>query len=311
VANATTVESLLEELKAQRESAEARAAEDAERIRGLEQQVSLLIDELRHMRRARFGRSSERLEPGQLSMYDDALEPASASEPVRIPAHDRRTKKPGHGRPAFPDHLPREVVELDVPEDGRICADCGEEMRAIGVDCSEVARFVPAKLVVTRYERKKYACRAGHGVVTADKPPGVVDRGKYDASVYAHIATAKYSDHLPLHRQEGIWKRYGLKLAKQTMWDLLVRLDELVAQPILAQMRQELRSEPVLHADETPITLRPEQGKGTKQGWIWLWRSLSRPGPPKAMVEFLESRGRDGPLAFLRGVSPVLIIDGY
>jgi transposase len=242
VANATTVESLLEELKAQRESAEARAAEDAERIRGLEQQVSLLIDELRHMRRARFGRSSERLEPGQLSMYDDALEPASASEPVRIPAHDRRTKKPGHGRPAFPDHLPREVVELDVPEDGRICADCGEEMRAIGVDCSEVARFVPAKLVVTRYERKKYACRAGHGVVTADKPPGVVDRGKYDASVYAHIATAKYSDHLPLHRQEGIWKRYGLKLAKQTMWDLLVRLDELVAQPILAQMRQELRS---------------------------------------------------------------------
>jgi transposase len=213
------------------------------RIEQLEQENRLLLEELRFLRQARFGRSSERLEPGQLSMYDEGeTVPASPSEPVRIPAHDRRTKKPGHGRPAFPDHLPREVVELDVPEDGRICADCGEEMRAIGVDCSEVARFVPAKLVVTRYERKKYACRAGHGVVTADKPPGVVDRGKYDASVYAHIATAKYSDHLPLHRQEGIWKRYGLKLAKQTMWDLLVRLDELVAQPILAQMRQELRS---------------------------------------------------------------------
>ena len=68
----------------------------------------------------------------------------------------------------------------------------------------------------------------------------------------------------------------------------------------------------VLHADETPITMRLEDGKGTKNGYAWGWRNLRRPGEPsRALVEFRTSRGRDGPKRFLGDWSGTLIVDGY
>jgi transposase len=125
------------------------------------------------------------------------------------------------------------------------------------------------------------------------------------------VATAKYADHLPLHRLEGIFKRHGMHLPKQTMWDMLVTLDELLAQPILAQMHDELLEEGVLHSDETPVTLRVEDGRGSREGYAWGWRNLRGVGPSKVLIEFKTSRSRDGPRDFLRKWSGTLITDGY
>ena len=177
---------------------------------------------------------------------------------------------------------------------------------------TERGHCVPAKVVVRRYVRPKSACPDGHGVRPAKLPDGVIDAGKYEASVYAHVATAKYADHLPLHRLEGIFKRYGVHLPKQSMWDMLVRIDALVAQPVLEQMRTELLEEDVLHADETPVTMRLEDQKGTKTGYAWGWRNVRRPGrTSKALIEFRTSRGRDGPSRFLGDWSGTLVADGY
>ena len=40
----------------------------------------------------------------------------------------------------------------------------------------------------------------------------MIDGAKYEASVYAHGATAKCADHVPLHRLEGSFKRHGAHL---------------------------------------------------------------------------------------------------
>jgi hypothetical protein len=93
--------------------------------------------------------------------------------------------------------------------------------------------MVPAKVIVRRYIRKKYACPRGHAVRTAELPPSVIDKGKYEALVYAHLAVAKYGDHLPLTRLEGIYKRHGFPLAKSSMWEMLRRTSEIAAEPIL------------------------------------------------------------------------------
>jgi len=67
-----------------------------------------------------------------------------------------------------------------------------------------------------------------------------------------------------------------------------------------------------LHADETPVTMRLEDGKGTKQGFARGWRNLLAPNrPSKVLIEFLPSRGRDGPTKFLGDWSGTLIADGY
>jgi transposase len=123
--------------------------------------------------------------------------------------------------------------------------------------------------------------------------------------------TAKYADHLPLHRLEGIFKRHGVDLPKQTMWDMLVKVDELLAQPILRQMHKELLEQDVLHSDETPVTMRLEEGRGSRTGYAWGWRNLRGVGPSKVLIEFRTTRCRDGPLGFLGDWTGTLITDGY
>jgi transposase len=287
-----------------------------ELIVALQRENKILRDELALLKQGLFGRKSERIDPAQLALFLKGDEPAPSVivniEPTTSEtAPPPKNAAPGHGRARFPEHLPRETIELDVPESERACPCCGKQMRLIGEDTSERGHMVPARVVVRRYVRRKYACPDGHAVKTASAPEGVIDTAKYEASVYAHVATAKYADHLPLHRLEGILKRHGVHLPKQTMWDMLVVTDELLAQPVLRQMHKELLAEPVLHSDETPVTMRLEDGQGTREGYAWGWRNLHGVGPSKVLIEFKTSRSRDGPLDFLGEWSGTLITDGY
>jgi transposase len=301
----TESQRLLVELR--REQGEL-AAQQAEAIRLLTKERDQLLEQVQYLLKQRFGRSSERIAPGQLSFLGGDIPEPEVTEVELIPRKKR--KKGGNGRERFPEHLPRNVVSLELDEDARTC-ECGAAMNAIGADVTERGRLIPAKIIIDRYERTKYACPHGHGIRTADLPDGVIDGGKYDASVYAHVAVAKYQDHLPLNRLEGIFGRYGLKLPKQTMWDMLVTVDDLVARAILAQMHRELLAEGVLQADETPVRLRIEGQKGSKDAYVFGYRSLADVADPKAMIDFRTDRTRAGPSEFLGDWEGTLIIDGY
>ena len=292
------------------------SAKAEERNVALERENKILREELAILKQGLFGRRTERIDPGQLALFlkADVASDVATSSPHTADASasvSRPKPSPGHGRAAFPEHLPRDIVELDVPEAERICGECGKALSAIGEDITERGHVVPARIVVRRYVKRKYACPAGCCVKTAPTPEGVIEGAKYEASVYAYIATAKYADHMPLHRLEGIFKRQGLAIPKQTMWDMLARTDELVAQPVLRQAHKELLEEPVLHGDETPITMRLEDGPGSREGYAWGWRNLHGTGPSKVLIEFRISRSRDGPTEFLGDWTGTLITDGY
>lgn len=284
-----------------------------ERIEFLQRQNQLLFEELRILKQGLYGRKTERIDAAQLSLFEKDGEMEVASSSAQAPACKEKPKRKarGHGRQSFPKHLPRDTRECDLPTDERLCPDCGQEMHCIGEDVTERGHVVPAKIVVRRYVKKKYACPDGHGIKTAEAPPALIARGKFEPSVYAYLATAKYFDHLPLHRLSGIFKRYGVSLPKQTMWDMLVKVDELVAQPVVAQMRKEILESAILHADETPVTVRVEDQKGSRKGYIWEWRTPRNGEPEKILTEFQLSRGQQGPSRFLGDWQGVLIADGY
>ena len=81
----------------------------AQRIDALEREVKILREENALLKVWRVGRSSERVEPGQLSFFEG--QPAPDLEPSTTPRAEPQ-KKPGHGRAHFPEHLPRVVTEL-------------------------------------------------------------------------------------------------------------------------------------------------------------------------------------------------------
>ena len=275
-----------------------------------QEELRLLRQQLQLMRQGMFGRKSEKLHPKQLDAFGELPE-EEETETIELPARKVTRKIKGHGKGRFAAHLPREDIRADLPEADRICECCGKTMVAIGADISERGKIIPAKILVCRFHQMKYACPDGHGVKSAPLPENVVDGGKYDASVYAHIATLKYSDHLPLNRINVIFGRYGIHMPKSTMWDLLVRLDELVAQPVIRQMHSELLDHREIQADETPFTTRIEGEKTTKTGYIYTWQTAGLADEPKIVVDFRLDRTRAGPRAFLSDWTGVLLIDGY
>jgi transposase len=283
-----------------------------ERITALERENKILREEIALLRRHMFGRRTERIESGQLGLFGTAgLEEAANRAAATVAPERKRAERPkGHGRGTFPTHLPREVVTCTVPDGQRSCAECGREMRGIGTEVTERGHLVPAHIVVHRFEREKLACPAGHGVITAKAPEPIVRRAKYEASAYAHVAVSKYQDHCPLNRMQGIFKRHGVQLSKQTMWDMLVTVDELVAQPVLEQMRLELLKSEVLQSDESPVRMRLEDGKGSRETTAWVWRSLREELPRKVLVRFELGKSRDGPRRMLGDWKGVLVSDG-
>jgi transposase len=54
-------------------------------------------------------------------------------------------------------------------------------------------------------------------VVLAPLPAQAIDRGFAGAGFVAQTLIAKYSDHIPLRRQEEIYARQGVDLSRSTL----------------------------------------------------------------------------------------------
>jgi transposase len=140
--------------------------------------------------------------------------------------NDDPTSKPGEtpkgnprGRRPIPGHLKRERILHDLAEGEKHCKDCHEELRRIGEEVSERYEYIPAQMTVIEDVCIKYACSCT--VKTAAKPAQPIEKSTAGASLLTQVIVAKYADHLPLNRQEKMFRRLGVSLPRQTP----VRLD--------------------------------------------------------------------------------------
>ena len=281
-----------------------------------------LNDKLQHqleqLLRHRFGRKSERVDPAQLLLFAQEILAQADSEPAPTPAPSPEpqptaprsaSKKNGHGRKPLPARLPRKRIVHDVPAELLPCPACGEMRQCIGEEVREQLEYVPASLIVIQHVRPKYACAdcAAH-VVIAERLPEPIEKGLPGPGLMAHVATSKYADHLPLYRQEGIYRRLGVEIARSTMCDWMAVAAELLA-PIVACMLEKVRQSRVVQNDDTPVPVQDPDGKGTKTGR--LWASVGDHDHPYVVYDYTPDRSRAGPEAIFQGFQGYLQADAY
>ena len=143
------------------------------------------------LRRAQFGRKSERLSEDQLNLALEDLETASAKAEAEEEKKDEelkrtRTKKRRANRGALPAHLPR--IEQVIEPESTVCPCCGKAMHVIGEDRSERLDKVPAQLRVIVTRRPKYGCECEEAVVQAPAPPRLVESGIPTEALVAGVA---------------------------------------------------------------------------------------------------------------------------
>lgn len=65
-------------------------------------------------------------------------------------------------------------------------------------------------------------------VVSASMPPAPLPKANASPNLLSHVLVSKYADHLPLNRIEGIFRRYGVELARSTLCDWVLGSTELL-----------------------------------------------------------------------------------
>jgi transposase len=278
------------------------------RLRQLQHMVEQLL-------RWRYGPKRERINENQLFLF--AVTMVSAAQqtladlaPSVAPeeAEAGPPKRQGHGRQRLPKDLERWRVVYDLGEQERQCPQCQGELKPIGEEVSERLEYVPASWYVIQEACQKYACAKGCTVLTAQKPMHPIEKGLPGPGLLAQVAVSKYSDHLPLYRQEGIFQRQGVMLSRRTICDWMGRCAQLVS-PLFELMKERVLKSKVMQTDDTPVGVLDPALARTRTGRIWTY---VRDGEhPYTVYDYTPSRSRDGPEAFMKKFTGYLQADAY
>ena len=296
----------------------------------LETTNARLQEILAEIRRAHFGRKSERITDDQLAFALEGLETSFAKTEAEAEKADpvlkaARAKKPRASRNDLLDHLPHEDVVIE--PDSKVCPCCSGELHKIGEDVSKRLDKIPAKVRVIVTHRPKYACRTCEktgaddvaGIIQAPAPAHLIEGGLPTEAFVADVLVSKHADHIPLYRQSQILARSRVLIERSTLaqW---AGAGGAEIQPLHDYHIRSLKASPRLFCDETrcPV-LDPGRGK-TKTGFMWALARDDRPwaggpasgsGPPAVAYTYAPGRGGEHAIKLLAGFNGILQVDGY
>lgn len=288
-----------------RELTETLHQSEAERLQ-LSQRLDAVLRQL-------YGRKSEKVDPNQRLLFDEADarpdEPTSASQEQteQESASSKRRRKKGrhpHGRSVIPPDVPRHRIEHDLPEDQKRCPCCNKMRNKIGEQISEQYDYEQSSLYANQHVRFTYACPdCDEQVQRAELPPQPIDKGLAGPGLLAQVIVSKFVDHLPLYRQERIFSRFDVFLSRSTLSQWMKQCAALL-EPLVELMRERILHSRVIGADETPIRVL---SRGCQLGRFWLYRGEE--ANPYCYFEYRPDKSRDGPEAFFADYEGYVQVD--
>ncbi len=278
----------------------------------LKTEVRLLQEKVRFLMKKLFGRSSEKLSPDQLELgfeelreLQEALDEAGAGvEAEEEPIPSRRGKRRALDA-RIPGDLPTETVVIE-PEE--VKAD-PTAWKKIGEERTEELDVTPARFFRRVVIRPKYKKRNDRTLapVVAPAPKKLIENSYASVGLLVHIILNKYCDHLPLYRQEQIFRqRFGVEISRKTMGGWMYLIAQWLAL-IYEALRDEIRASGYIQADETHIRYQDPGKDHCPNGYLWAYHS---PGAG-VLFEWFPSRAAECLDSMLEGYAGLLQTDGY
>jgi transposase len=272
---------------------------------------------LQQLLAAKIGTRSEQLSADQLRLFAQelGLKPAAESEQESKRDNDKDEDPPGEtggveknprGRQRLPRHLKRERIVHDLTDADKHCAGCDQVLRHIGEEVSERYEYIPAQMLVIEDACQKYACACT--IRTANKPAQPIEKSTASASVLAQVIVAKVADHLPVHRQVKMFRRFGVELADQTLCGWL-RQSAGLLEPLYQRMKAFVLSSKVVGTDDTPVKVLDRTLPHTRKGRFWPY--VGDREHTSVVYDYTPTRERAGPEQFLGTYKGYLQVDAY
>ena len=287
-------------------------------IQKSEAEVKWLTHQLAQLRRMLFGSKSERFEgdTNQIKIeFDEYATDEEKQDETTVKetiTYEREKKSKKHnGRNQLPDNL--EVVEHIIePEEDT------SEMKRIGEERTEILEYVPEKFFKLVLIRPKYARlekdqnhelnTSIKNVVIAPLPSRPIEKCLAGNDLLSAVLINKYIDHLPLYRQQKIFKRSDIEIAPSTIDSWVAQLGRLL-EPLYDRLSNEIKAQTYLQADETTTKVLDKSKKGkTHLGYYWTYHA---PLSKLVAFDYQKGRGKDAPREFLENYKGALQTDGY
>jgi transposase len=266
-----------------------------------------------YLKGLKFDRKSEQNHSQIEQLFDEAEAIAAkiadaALQTTQVKTHPRKRG----GRKAFPEHIPREILNHIVEKTELSCACCGSEMTKIGEEVNEQIEIVPIRILVQRHVRSKYSCKPclnaknNPDFKIAPLPPEILPKSIATAGLFAHVLTNKFCDHIPYYRQEKIFKRHEIDISAANLsnWQIQFyerfdRLEEILWRDILQS--------PVMLADETPLQVLRESGRRDDQkSWMFAFGTQNI-----RLFQYRETRSAGFLAQRLKNFEGTLVTDGF
>lgn len=286
----------------------------------LKAQLQRLQEQLLLAQKHRFGRSSERIVPGQLQFVFNEVETEAKpeeKEPELETVGTYKRKKKRRSRSAVLEGVPTEQIHYTLPEEQQHCPQCAGRLHAMRTEVRRELQVIPAQVKVIEHVQHLYACRAcDHGgtstpIVKVPMPKPPIPGSYASASAIAHVINEKYVQGVPLYRQEQELRRLGVGLSRQTLANWTLEATERHLALVYDHLHRELLKWDILQADETTVQVLQEPDRAAQTpSYMWLYRT-GRDGPPIVLFDYEETRSGQHPVEFLSGFSGYLQVDGY
>lgn len=268
----------------------------------------------------------EEVTPEVVSALEEAIREAEQIvEDAEQAGKPRRPKRPRCDDRKFPEHLPRYERIIDLPPERR------EGLKFVGYDEVETLECLRTELRVrvNKYAKYAYPADQGRGIVSPERPTGLVEGDRFDASIGVAVVAAKYFYHLPFYRQQDLFAGSGWMPSRSTLQNIEASV-EFVLRPLAEYLRHLLKQDRTVGCDDTGVLLitpktlpdltghpRRERiaevlgkaiadGKPSVQANMWGYHAVRL---PVVVFDFTVSRHRDGPDDVLGGYEGNLLGD--
>jgi transposase len=117
---------------------------------------------------------------------------------------------------------------------------------------------------------------------------------------------------LALYRLEQALARANVSISRGALGNWVIRSVDLHLLRLYEALKQKLRSQPLVHGDETWVQVLKEDGRDAQaKSFMWVYRSGRDSEQPIVVFDYQPGRGQQHPQAFLGDYRGLLMSDGY
>jgi transposase len=279
------------------------------------QLVMFTQDQLYELRKKTYGTSSEikkGLSPNLTALPLFSARSTEEATCCKCLAHcqckKKKKKREKFGRTEQPKLATREVIHT---VDDQIVAEKNLTPMKDQFETSTVITIVPTQFILETHKRQKYITTdeilsEKRKILAAPGPLKLNEGARYAIDFGIHVGIQKYEFHMPLERQVKLMEKQGLIITSNVLFDQIDQIVFYLENQFFARLRTEILRDQLHVADETYWLNLGKKTNENKRFWCWGVHSERA-----VLFEIYDSRSKCVATQFLKGITGVLLTDGY